>query len=102
VDKSLRFWDVRKLDTFVSELNGHRYAVRRVRFSPHSPNVLASASYDMTVVVWDVTVPDPVIAVRSHHTEFVVGVEWGLFNDCLASCGWDSKVALWPQPSATK
>ena len=56
-----------------------------------------SASYDMSVVVWDVSLEDPIVATRNHHSEFVVGVEWGLFNDQLVSCGWDSKVAFWPQ-----
>ena len=30
------------------ELLGHEYAVRKVQWSPHRPDVLASASYDMT------------------------------------------------------
>jgi peroxin-7 len=100
VDKSLRFWDIRKLDTFVSALHGHTYAVRRVRYSPHSANILASASYDMHVNIWDVLAEEPLISQLSHHSEFVVGVEWCLFSDILASCGWDSKVQFWHQPSA--
>lgn len=96
VDKSLRFWDVRKLDTFVSALHGHKYAVRRVRYSPHSAHVLASASYDMRVLVWDVLRgDDALVADLAHHTEFAVGLEWCLFNDRLASTGWDSKLSVW-------
>jgi peroxin-7 len=31
-----------------AQLAGHEYAVRKVQWSPHRPDVLASASYDMT------------------------------------------------------
>jgi hypothetical protein len=31
-----------------AQLMGHEYAVRKVQWSPHRPDVLASASYDMT------------------------------------------------------
>lgn len=34
----------------------HRYAVRRLRFSPFATGVFATASYDMTVVLWDANV----------------------------------------------
>jgi WD40 repeat protein len=33
-------------------LPGHEYAVRKVQWSPHRPDVLASASYDMTCRVY--------------------------------------------------
>ena len=31
-----------------TQLAGHEYAVRKVQWSPHRAEVLASASYDMT------------------------------------------------------
>lgn len=62
VDKTIRVWDCRmvKFDgppdasgaavggTCESQLLGHEYAVRKVQWSPHRADVLASASYDMT------------------------------------------------------
>lgn len=59
VDKSIKIWDCRNvklgsMDTTglgaVCELNlqGHEYAVRKVQWSPHRADVLASASYDMS------------------------------------------------------
>lgn len=35
-----------------SQMAGHEWAVRKVQWSPHRPDVLASASYDMTCRVY--------------------------------------------------
>jgi peroxin-7 len=56
VDKSVKSWDCRMIKTSGGgvggtceiELKGHEYAVRKVQWSPHRSDVLASASYDMT------------------------------------------------------
>jgi len=59
VDKTVKVWDCRMVKMGTStgglvggtcevQLHGHEYAVRKVQWSPHRPDVLASASYDMT------------------------------------------------------
>lgn len=57
VDKSIKVWDCRNVklggDTNLGvpcevNLPGHEYAVRKVQWSPHRADILASASYDMT------------------------------------------------------
>ena len=61
VDKAIKVWDCRmaKLGPDAAQapavggvceahLAGHEYAVRKVQWSPHRPDVLASSSYDMT------------------------------------------------------
>ena len=48
----------------------------------------------MSVILWDVAAEDPVLAELSHHTEFSYGVDWSLFSDQIASCGWDCKVQV--------
>lgn len=61
VDKMVRVWDCRMVKlgpdgaqaqavggVCEAQLAGHEYAVRRVQWSPHHADVLASASYDMT------------------------------------------------------
>lgn len=90
-------------------LLGHEYAVRSVAWSPHSPSILASASYDMTARVWD---SDAAIhgavgsaamggngslrKIHDGHTEFVAAVAWSLFEpDRIASCAWDAETHLW-------
>ena len=61
VDKSVKVWDCRMIKLGAatapaqsvgglceSQLMGHEYAVRKIQWSPHRPDVIASASYDMT------------------------------------------------------
>lgn len=60
VDKIIKVWDCRmiKLGSEAtqpgvggiceSQMVGHEWAVRKVQWSPHRPDLLASASYDMT------------------------------------------------------
>ena len=33
-------------------LSGHEYAIRKIQWSPHRPDLLASASYDMSCRMW--------------------------------------------------
>ena len=95
-------------------LAGHDYAVRKVAWSPHLPDVLLSASYDMTCRVWtdgsalgvggEEGLGNPMalgggreLGRMGRHTEFVVGVDWCLFGaeGWCASCGWDERVLVW-------
>ncbi|KAJ6724899.1 hypothetical protein OIU85_022782 [Salix viminalis] len=74
VDKRIRVWDMRSFRAPILVLNGHGYAVRKVKFSPHHRNFLVSCSYDMTVCMWDFMMEDALVGRKDHHTEFAVGV----------------------------
>ncbi|OCB90741.1 WD40 repeat-like protein [Sanghuangporus baumii] len=115
-DKAIRVWDCRMLkvaggpgsgpgpeNTLVggvceADMLGHEYAVRKVQWSPHHADVLATASYDMTCRIWSTNSPPgrpPLLHIQDAHTEFVVGCSWSLYDEgLLASCGWDSRVIL--------
>lgn len=109
VDRVLRTFDIRNPNMGpVSVMPGHEYAVRRLAWSPHAADVLISASYDMTVRLWNDGSRQPQdpasgpkvgsqMGVMNRHTEFVTGVDWCLFGmgGWVASVGWDERVLLW-------
>ncbi|TDL15251.1 WD40 repeat-like protein, partial [Rickenella mellea] len=114
VDRVIRVWDCRMVKkssvatgggqmlyppTPTAQVSGHEYAVRRVQWSSHLADVLASASYDMTCRVY-VLFPSlsfflpqiPLLAIHDMHTEFVFGCAWLLYEEgLLASCVWDGR-----------
>jgi len=95
-DRGVRIWDLRggRADC-AAELVGHTLAVRKVQWSPHHSDVLASTSYDMTCRSWSTKPPGPRL-VHTDHTEFCMGVAWALFDEgLLASCAWDQEVHLY-------
>lgn len=59
-DNTIKVWDLRATtDSPIMILAGHQLAVRRIKFSPFHANILASASYDMSVLVWDCNIQQP-------------------------------------------
>ncbi|CAM1511437.1 Fc.00g089500.m01.CDS01 [Cosmosporella sp. VM-42] len=108
VDRVIRTFDIRNpAGGPISAMNGHEYAVRKLAWSPHASDVLISASYDMTVRLWNDNSNQQQqsmapgigqqMGVMNRHTEFVTGVDWCLFGmgGWVASVGWDERVFLW-------
>mmetsp|Transcript_8463 Transcript_8463/g.7833 ORF Transcript_8463/g.7833 Transcript_8463/m.7833 type:complete len:97 (+) Transcript_8463:594-884(+) len=78
-DNLIKLWDLRStVSSPIMTLKQHQLAVRRVKFSPYHANVLASTSYDMSVLIWDCNTQMP-INKFDNHTEFVVGLDFNLF-----------------------
>ncbi|CAH7675235.1 peroxisomal targeting signal 2 receptor [Phakopsora pachyrhizi] len=100
----------------VCNLIGHQYAIRKVAWSPHCQNEVASSGYDMTARVW--LVPGALNQNSSNdliqnridliaqngrpktlhvaHREFVVGLAWSFFHPgIIATASWDQQVHLW-------
>ena len=76
-------------------VQGHNYAIKRIRFSPHHSNILVSSSYDYTTRVWDCRNLQPP-EVFSHHREFVYGIDIScLLPDKIADCSWDRTVSVY-------
>ncbi|RDA90866.1 hypothetical protein CP533_3222 [Ophiocordyceps camponoti-saundersi (nom. inval.)] len=108
VDRLISTFDIRNpAGGPLSLMQGHEYAVRRLAWSPHAADVLVSASYDMTVRLWNNAFaaapahPPPRFArqvgLMNRHTEFVTGVDWCLFGvgGWVASVAWDERLLLW-------
>lgn len=73
-------------------LFGHSFAVRRLRCSPHSSSTILSCGYDMNICLWNIQKPDDNLIQRyDHHTEFVFGIDFDLFNE--------GRVSFSPSPS---
>ncbi|KAH7915279.1 WD40-repeat-containing domain protein [Hygrophoropsis aurantiaca] len=107
VDKMVKVWDCRMIQSTSPapqavggnceiQLLGHEYAVRKVQWSPHRPDVLATASYDMTCRIWTTNPTSGgshILHIHDPHTEFVAGCSWSLYDEgVLASCGWDGRL----------
>ncbi|KAK7061067.1 peroxisomal targeting signal 2 receptor [Paramarasmius palmivorus] len=105
VDKMIKVWDCRMIKVgetglvggaCETTLLGHEYAVKKLQWSPHRAELLASASYDMTCRVWNTISNGPqpqLLYIHDAHTEFVAGCGWSLYEEnVLASCAWDSRL----------
>ncbi|CAG8644266.1 27787_t:CDS:2, partial [Dentiscutata erythropus] len=60
-DRTVKVWGLRFPDREVTCLHERQYAIRRVKCSPYDGNIIASASYDMTVRLWNTTLIDPLM-----------------------------------------
>lgn len=100
VDHSIKVWDLRHTGKEVMVLTGHDYAVRRVKFSPHSGDIVASVSYDMTARWWDISrTHNNLIYGHDGHTEFVMGLDMNMFfPGRVATCAWDETVHIFDVP----
>lgn len=74
-------------------MTGHTGPVWNVAFSPNGER-LASASWDGTVKIWDVTTGQETLTFKGHGN-WVWGVAFSLDGQRLASGGMDGTVKLW-------
>jgi len=74
-------------------LRGHSSNVVDMSWSPDG-SLLATASLDNSVIVWDATTGKPVKTI-SHHTSFVKGVAFDPVGTYLATFSDDKSVVIW-------
>ena len=77
-------------------LTGHSNSVRCVEFSPLAGDrqLLASASYDRTIKIWDVNTGE-CLQTLAGHTEVVWTLSWQADGRLLASGSFDRTVRVW-------
>ena len=75
-------------------LRGHTDKVRSVAFSPDG-QTLASASWDNTIILWDVTTGQPIGQPLTDHRDMVQSVAFSPDGKMLASASKDNTIILW-------
>ncbi|KAF2875249.1 actin-binding protein-like protein [Massariosphaeria phaeospora] len=77
----------------VAKLSGHMRKVGHVLFNPAAENILASASGDYTVKLWDVEVGAAKLNLR--HNDIVQSLSWNADGSLLVTTSRDKKLRIW-------
>ncbi|KAH7328433.1 hypothetical protein B0I35DRAFT_344857 [Stachybotrys elegans] len=77
----------------VSKLGGHSRKVGQVLFNPAAENILASASGDFTIKLWDVATGQSSHTLK--HTDIVQSLTWNASGNLLATTSRDKKIRVW-------
>ena len=93
----------RKFDNSTPLVKGHTGNVNDVAFYPFRNDLVASASADMTVKIWQCPkedlksdLKDAVITLKGQHSKGVTNIRWHSFvENTLATGGVDQKCFVW-------
>lgn len=76
-----------------SRLAGHSRKVGQVLFNPAAENILASASGDFTIKLWDISAGQAHQTLR--HTDIVQSLTWNATGTLMATTSRDKKIRVW-------
>lgn len=77
----------------VSKLAGHSRKVGQVVFNPAAENILASASGDFSIKLWDIGTGQSTLALK--HNDIVQSLTWNATGNMLATTSRDKKLRVW-------
>ena len=91
-----------RVDLHAPKICGHTSAVMDIQFCPHNEHVIASASEDCTVKVWEIpegglteNVTKPVVDLQGHQRRVGI-VQWHpTAENILFSVGFDYMIMMW-------
>ncbi|ODN03772.1 Peroxisomal targeting signal 2 receptor [Orchesella cincta] len=94
-DSTIRGWDLRNYKSPIFQIDDHGHAVKKAKFSPYSPTVIASTGYDMSLRIFDYHISDINIEILNLHSEFVYSLDWNMqVRNEIVTCSWDKTVQL--------
>ncbi|ODA79990.1 hypothetical protein RJ55_02948 [Drechmeria coniospora] len=76
-----------------SKLGGHSRKVGQVLFNPAAENILASASGDFTVKLWDIGTGQSPLTLK--HGDIVQSLSWSAAGNMLVTTSRDKKIRVW-------
>lgn len=108
-DATVKIWDTRYLDRVLHTLHSHKKTVNQVRWSVHMSSVLASASADRRVCIWDVSRtgtemapedlaegPPELVFIHGGHTNAVTDICWNPLEKWeIVSVAEDNILQIW-------
>lgn len=77
----------------VSKLTGHSRKVGQVLFNPAAENILASASGDYTIKLWDISTGKSPLTLK--HGDIVQSLSWSANGAMLVTTSRDKKLRIW-------
>ncbi|EGY15061.1 hypothetical protein VD0002_g3196 [Verticillium dahliae] len=77
----------------VSKLGGHSRKVGQVLFNPAADNILASASGDFTIKLWDISTGQNTHTLQ--HGDIVQSLSWNAAGSQLVTTSRDKKIRVW-------
>ncbi|ERS99923.1 hypothetical protein HMPREF1624_03292 [Sporothrix schenckii ATCC 58251] len=79
--------------TPVSKLQGHSRKVGQVLFNPAAENILASASGDLNIKLWDITTGQASLALKQ--PDIVQSLSWDPSGSLLVTTSRDKRIRVW-------
>ncbi|KAI1861094.1 hypothetical protein JX265_009713 [Neoarthrinium moseri] len=77
----------------VAKFTGHSRKVGQVLFNPAAENILASASGDLTIKLWDVATGQAALSMK--HPDIVQSLSWNASGNMMVTTSRDKKLRVW-------
>ncbi|EMR70077.1 putative coronin-6 protein [Eutypa lata UCREL1] len=77
----------------IAKFTGHTRKVGQVVFNPAAENILASASGDLSVKIWDIGSGSAVHALK--HSDIIQSLSWNAAGSMLVTTSRDKKIRVW-------
>ncbi|KAI9760653.1 MAG: Histone acetyltransferase type B subunit 2 [Chaenotheca gracillima] len=97
-DNTLQVVDMRESSTSISAVqgSGHDDAINALSFNPASEYILATASADKTIGIWDLRNLNFKLHALEGHSDAVTSLAWHPFEEAvLGSASYDRRIIFW-------